>query len=110
MAGMMKAGELDAALRACRVAHHIPGRLRVKLGGDTGRLPGKAEALALLDRLRSLEGVAAVQVNALARSCTVEYAPGVILPEAWDDLLSGRDTAAAGALLERFQRTGKDRV
>ena len=59
MAWMAKVGELDAALRACRIAHHIPGRLRVKLGGDAGGLPAKAEALALLDRLRSLEGVAA---------------------------------------------------
>lgn len=99
----MNEDELLAALKSCRIAHHIPGRLRVKLGTHASRaLPGKAEAMWLLDRLRRLDGVKAVSLNALARSCTVEYLPSLISPAAWEDLLAGNESQSASALLERF--------
>ena len=107
-AGMTEIVDPGGALRACRIAHHVPGRFRVKLAGDLEGRPGEAEAVALLDRLRALPGVGALTLNTLARSCTVAYARAVIPPPAWDDLLSGRDTGAAAALLARFRGPGAD--
>lgn len=99
--------ELLVALQACRVAHHIPGRLRVKLGVNVpGGLPGRDEATALLDRLRRVDGVNAVSVNVLARSCTVEYQAAVLPPADWDDLLTGRRSEGAARLFARFARAG----
>ena len=99
--------ELLLALQACRIAHHIPGRLRVKLGATaSGGLPGRAEASALLERLRGVEGVRAVSVNALARSCTVDSQPAVLPPAGWEDLLAGRRSEGAERLLAGFALAG----
>ncbi|RWR27553.1 cation transporter [Sinirhodobacter populi] len=98
--------ELLAGLAACRIAHHIPGRLRVKLGATSSQaMPGLAEAAALLVRLRAIQGVKAVTVNKLARSSTVEYDPAILAPEGWEDVMQGRQTGAAEELLARFGKT-----
>lgn len=107
----MTEADLLAALKSCRIVHHIPGRLRVKLGVIAGgTMPSLAEGEALLERLRGIEGVTSVAVNRLARSCTVEYAPARISPAAWHDLLAGTGSDAANALLAQFGRTGSARM
>lgn len=109
---------LQALASMLRVAHHIPGRVRIKLAGDPMALPAvnalqqagrqaglslqRAQALAdgrQLDAMaRRLPGVRSLQVNLFARSCTVAYDAAVIAPAAWDDLLAGRRSAATGVL------------
>lgn len=99
---MVSFEELRAWLEAVQIVHHIPGRVRLKLikplsgprpaGVDAG---GARGVPAVLEKLR---GVRSLRVNLLARSCTIEYDPGVIPGPAWGDLLAGRDTAAAQAL------------
>ncbi|PWC44239.1 hypothetical protein [Azospirillum sp. TSO22-1] len=84
-----------------RIAHHIPGRVRLKLAAEPGpELAAAAGDAAALDRaLRGVAGVRSVALNPLARSCTVEYDPTLIPPSAWTDLLAGRTSAGAEALL-----------
>lgn len=85
-----------------RIAHQVGGRVRLKLADDALRAPalrnGAGERLRQL--LGELPGVRGVALNALARSCVVEYDNAVIPDAAWPDLLDGRPTAAAATLLD----------
>jgi len=84
-----------------RVVHHIAGRIRLKLLADAPR-PEKMPALSparVSAALESIPGVRRVSFNLLARSCTLEYDPGVIAHDTFPDLLAGRETAGAQKLL-----------
>lgn len=84
-----------------RIAHHISGRIRLKLDAaalvDRGLPAGTAGKLDAL--LTGLRGIRRVELNLLARSCVVEYDVAVIPDAAWPDLLGKRDTPAAAALI-----------
>ncbi len=84
-----------------RIAHQVRGRVRLKLADEALRAPalrnGAGERLRQL--LGELPGVRGISLNALARSCVVEYDHAVIPDAAWSDLLGGRSTAAAATLL-----------
>lgn len=85
-----------------RIAHHIPGRVRLKLG--TAADADLAEAVQLAKRFgRSITdapGIRSVSVNLLARSCTVEYDPARIPPAAWEDLVRGAPSPVADLLTQ----------
>lgn len=80
-----------------RIAHHVPGRIRLRLSlGDlVPALDGQEQSLiaqansfkAVLD---TIPGVRSIRVNFVARSCTVEYDQGVIPFKAWPDFLAGQ--------------------
>lgn len=89
-----------AALAPClHIVHQLPGRVRLKIDlvalAGRGLMPLAGDPNAFLDAVR---GVRNVRVNAAARSCIVDYDPGLIADQAWPDLLGGRDTPAAEAL------------
>jgi len=96
--------ELRGSLVYIRIAHHIEGRIRLKLASGPESLSGQGRQArqfqSILDRT---PGVHAVRVNLLARSCTVEYDPQVIPVEAWGDFLTGVESPAA-AILEQILR------
>jgi len=85
-----------------RIAHQVRGRVRLKLADAALRAPtlrnGVGERLRQL--LGELPGVHGIALNALARSCVVEYDNAVIPDAAWPDLLGGRPTVAAETLLD----------
>lgn len=93
---------IERVAHRASIAHHIPGRVRLKF--DLGAIEGARlrdvhpESLRLA--LENIRGVASVRLNALARSCTVEYDEKVIPRAAWEDLLACRKSAAAEILLE----------
>lgn len=91
-----------------RIAHHIPGRVRLKLDQElsTAHQQAIGDAQRLLKTLGVLPGIRAVNVNLLARSCTVEYDPGRIPPTAWEHLLRGVDSPQAADLLQALSRLG----
>jgi hypothetical protein len=96
---MLAFDELRHKLSHIRIAHHIQGRIRLKLDTDLV-LPGysdnqASQFQAVLDRI---PGFHAVRVNFLARSCAVEYDPAVIPFQAWHDFLAGTDSHAASIL------------
>ena len=94
--------ELRSFLRDVRIAHHIRGRIRLKVEADVTLIDFPREHVrtfqSLLDRIPA---VRSVQVNLLARSCTVQYDPELIPERAWSDLLNGTMSEAA-AILERI--------
>ena len=94
--------ELRVLLSDVRIAHHIRGRVRLKLESRSVSIDvPRAQARAFQSLLDRIPGVASVKVNLLARSCTVQYDPAVIPEQAWSDLLAGIDSDAA-AILERI--------
>lgn len=85
-----------------QIAHHIPGRIRFKLEAFDLDAEGRAAlegARRFQGALDAMPGVHAIRLNLLARSCTVEYDPATIPQQAWPDLIAGKNTAAAQALL-----------
>lgn len=85
------------------VAHHVPGRIRLKLAiAALAELPGFAPEpfLALLQQLP----VRIARVNMAALSVVVEYDPAVIAPAEWTTLLRG-DASDALAVLDRHLGT-----
>jgi hypothetical protein len=86
------ASPLLGFLRQLSMAHHIPGRIRLKMSGP---LPHEliAEAKRFGEALGAVEGIRSIGVNALARSCTIEYDARAIPPSAWSGFLSGEITA-----------------
>ena len=85
------ASPLLGFVRQLSIAHHIPGRIRLKMSGS---LPNEliAEAKRFGQALGAVAGVRSIGVNALARSCTIEYDPRAIPPAAWSGFLSGDDS------------------
>ena len=60
------------AARAARIAHHVPGRLRLKVLGA----PAQREYFAAVKEVISrLEGVDSVRVNASSSSIVIDYSP-----------------------------------
>lgn len=83
-----------ALRRHLRVAHHIPGRIRLRVAPtiikDLGVVDDK-----MLDRvLGALNGIKNVRVNPRAGSAVVDYIPEMIPPHWWETLLHGQDAAA----------------
>jgi len=83
---MMSERSLEAPTRA-RVAHRVPGRVRVQI--DSPRGQGRLHRLA--DELRQMPETERVRANHVARSVTVTYDP---------------TQTSAVDLLERLQRLG----
>ncbi len=59
-------------LKKVQVAHHIPGRIRLKLNGQLSS-PVMEPAPDIKSRLSALPSVTDVRINALARSATITY-------------------------------------
>ncbi|TXH92211.1 cation transporter [Thauera aminoaromatica] len=99
---MVSFKELRGFLRDVRIAHHIRGRIRLKLDGRAVSIDvPRVEAGAFQTLLDRTPGVHSVQVNLLARSCTVHYDPEVIPEHAWGDFLAGAASEGA-SVLERI--------
>lgn len=100
---------LRDCLRSLHIAHHIKGRIRLKLDPSPSApnlsSAGLQALQAVCDRI---PGVRSVNFNLLARSCTVTYDPLLIPYEAWADLLAGRDSSSARALESILYDTYKE--
>lgn len=97
-------GLLGRLAPCLRIAHHIPGRLRLTLDLDA-LADLRATLGAADDFVKSLPGVAGireVRLNAVARSCVIHYDPATIPDDAWPDTLQGRATPAAAVLARLF--------
>lgn len=75
--------------RHVTIAHHVPGRIRLKLGiAAVAKLP-QADPAPFLDLLRRIRGIGLTRINRAALSVVVEYDPNVITPSTWSRLLEG---------------------
>jgi len=90
-----------------RIAHHIPGRIRLKLNADMEKLrkiehPG-IDTRRFVEALNTIPGVRQLRLNKLARSVTVDYDNTIIPDQAWPDLLENRASPEATALRDCLQ-------
>lgn len=88
-----------------QIAHHIPGRIRLRLSMHDPLPHLNSEAQSLIaqakgfkDALDNISGVRSIRVNLMARSCTVEYDHRIIPFKAWPDLIEGKASDEAGIL------------
>ncbi len=90
----MHLDDLLALRHFAAIAHHIPGRLRLKFDPAVRDHP-RFEALREAERL--FPGVVNARVNTMARSMIVEYDPAVAEPELVQNLFAGDDATAAAS-------------
>lgn len=87
--------------RHLSIVHHLPGRIRLRLGPS---LWGSASRIdrdlfqGLLDRL---EGIRDIRVNKAVATVIIEYDPHRVPPGDWETLVQG-DAAAAGDILKQW--------
>jgi hypothetical protein len=67
------------------IAHHIPGRIRLKV-----KLSGLllAQDLEAGDLMKYFMGIVDVRTNAAARSVVISYDTGAIAPDLWERLVN----------------------
>ncbi|WP_405229143.1 HMA2 domain-containing protein [Lentisalinibacter sediminis] len=81
-----------------RIAHHIPGRIRLRIGAEAVTAAQGVDD-DLLDRvLAAIGGIEDVRVNAMAGSSVISYQPEKIRPEWWETLLHGEDAESVDLL------------
>lgn len=88
----MSALDLDTllALRGhLQVAHHVPGRIRLRIAPTLVKSAWRMDRSQIEHALRSIQGIRGVRINPAAGAVIVEYAPGQIAPETWNLLLHG---------------------
>ena len=93
---------VDCILNLARhadIAHHIPGRIRLKVRLSGVELVQQTDGESLL---RCLPGVLNVKIKALARSAVIEYDPKLIPPSLWEDFGKVRDVPQAQARIRDF--------
>jgi hypothetical protein len=71
------------------VAHHIKGRIRLRLLPSGFKL---AKNSNIGDFVNSIPGVLAVRVNTVAKSVVLEYDPEVLTSSVWKDLENIRES------------------
>lgn len=83
-----------------KIAHHIPGRVRLKIDAAILKNPTvkDLDSEAILQQLGQIRGIHRIQINKLARSCTIEYDKNILPQAAWADLLEAKATEAAQIL------------
>ena len=84
--------------RHLRIAHHIPGRIRLRVAPSIVKDLGAVDGKIVDDVLGAIQGIRDFRANPSAGSIVVEYVPAVIQPAWWDTLIHGDEAAATGLL------------
>ncbi|MDR2677954.1 MAG: cation transporter, partial [Zoogloeaceae bacterium] len=93
---------LRALTAQITIAHHLPGRIRLKQLATAKTAPTGFSADTLIAALNAIPGVTGVSLNRLARSMTITYDHDAIPSQTWPDLLSGNRTPETCALAARL--------
>lgn len=75
--------------RFLSIAHHVPGRIRIKFDLAGLRHLPNVEPAPFLNLARRIRGVNGTRVNARALSVVVDYDTSVIAEPVWQRLLVG---------------------
>ncbi|SIR57622.1 hypothetical protein SAMN05880558_11765 [Aeromonas sp. RU39B] len=97
--------QLRAITRYLSIAHHIPGRIRLKMKLEA-LASREFDAIGQVGQLRamieSMPGIRDLRVNPAALSCVVEYDQSELPASLWESLIKGEECDAVHALLERI--------
>jgi hypothetical protein len=84
------------------IAHHIPGRIRLKVKLSALLLARDLEISDLVDRF---EGILDARANAGSRSIVISYDTGTIAPGLWERMVDGKsDSARKESIREQLAR------
>lgn len=83
---------------ALEVAHHLPGRLRLRVARQAAARISPEIVGRLKSGLDRHSAIRSVRINVLAGSVVIEYDPVAIPGRLWLDLVEGTPEAAADAL------------
>ncbi len=90
---MLTKGEIEKAIDlifalapSARIIHHIPGRIRIRIGNDIAALLPE-EGLNALGAVSRLPGIENFRVKPLIGSILVEYDQEVFAPELWERII-----------------------
>ncbi|MDA8308128.1 MAG: cation transporter [Deltaproteobacteria bacterium] len=84
------------------IAHHIPGRIRLKVKLPALLLARDLEVSDLVDRF---SGILDARANAGARSIVISYDAGTIAPALWERLVNGKnDPSHKESIREQLER------
>lgn len=87
--------------RFLSIAHHVPGRIRVKLSPMAlAHLPD-VDPAPFVNLAKRIRGVGMTRVNVPALSVVIEYDPVVIPAPLWERLLSGNPVEVERIIAER---------
>jgi hypothetical protein len=87
--------------RHLSIVHHLPGRIRLRLGPALWRAAAGADRARFKTVLDGLEGIRDVRINVAVASVVVEYDPKKISPDDWETLVRG-DAASASNLMNQW--------
>lgn len=104
-ADVFNAAELQQLRRHIAIVHHIPGRIRVRLGAALRHSPLGIDRSRLQGLLAAVEGIQAIRINPGVGSAVIHYDRHLIAPEDWETLVRGED-AQARVLFDRWLSSG----
>jgi hypothetical protein len=87
--------------RHLKIAHHIPGRIRLRVGADVVKDLGKVDPRVFDRILGAIDGIEDVRINPAAGSVVVRYSTSRIQASWWETLVKGEDGKAI-TLLRRL--------
>lgn len=99
----MNFGELISLRDCLDVAHHVPGRIRIRFSLKLLSRPSAHGLLAASEGGRAVPGFRGMRLNVAARSVVIEYDPAVIAPDKLEEALTTRDEQRLAGLVEEFQ-------
>ena len=97
--------QLCGYLNQVQIAHHLRGRIRLRLAAYPNELPipDSHDTERFQSLVERAPGVRSVRINLLARSCLIKYDPKVIPDQAWKDFIAGISSTTA-LMLENILR------
>jgi len=85
-----------------RVAHHLPGRIRIAVSPKALGLKPAVDPASVERLLGGLRGIRSVRINRAAGSVVIDYDPAIFSEASWTFLLSGDKDAVARDLQGRL--------
>ena len=82
-----------------QIAHHVPGRIRLKFDPSLANHPGAGD---LLNSKEKLTGIKNIRMNPAARSVVIEYDEQVIRPDYIQELFTIRDPDRFHAIIDEL--------
>lgn len=102
----MNSYKLSDLLQLLGIAHHIPGRIRLKVLSveqAQARGLGLDDVERFLSALRQIEGIQSVKLNTVSLSCVIDYNTEVVSHDTWSAMLSvDVEHSAAAAMLRQL--------
>jgi len=86
-----------------KIAHHVPGRIRVRLMLSALKQLGDIDPTILESLQFEAEGIKDIRVNRTAGSATISYDPQIIPQASWETIINGEPEIAKQTLLKLIE-------